>query len=213
MLEIKTTNKIESESTNVIETNNVLTIPQKKSQNKKQIPKKIKQLVWNKWIGEEKGIGECKCCEITKISQIDFSCGHIISEFNGGETTLENLLPICSLCNCSMGTTNLNIFKKTHGLGKLSEKNKYAHITTIKNGYSCKDCNYFTEKISHFKKHLDTTKHISNLKNITQNDTINQSDIKKYKKRMYSCKNCDSDFLSKTTIWRHFQTCKIIPHI
>jgi 5-methylcytosine-specific restriction endonuclease McrA len=36
------------------------------------------------------------------------SCGHIISEFNGGELKLDNLMPICNSCNSSMGTKNMN---------------------------------------------------------------------------------------------------------
>ena len=47
---------------------------------KKAIPKKIKQLVWNKYIGERNGLGSCPCCSTTEISQMSFQCGHIISE-------------------------------------------------------------------------------------------------------------------------------------
>lgn len=89
---------------------------------KTPIPKKIKQLVWNKYIGEEHGIALCKCCDVTVISQMDFVCGHIISEYNGGTVTIDNLKPICSLCNSSMGTKNINEFITMHGLnGNLSD--------------------------------------------------------------------------------------------
>ncbi len=91
----------------------------KKTQNKpktikkkKYIPKKVKIEAWNKYIGEEKGIGECQCCQITKISQSNFHCGHIISEKNGGKTNLANLKPICAQCNLSMGSTNMDEFIK-----------------------------------------------------------------------------------------------------
>lgn len=85
---------------------------------KKQIPKKIRQLVWNKYIGEKLGSGLCQCCKITEISQMSFHCGHITSEKNGGDMTLNNLLPICALCNSSMGSINMWDFIKTHGLHK-----------------------------------------------------------------------------------------------
>jgi hypothetical protein len=85
---------------------------------KKQIPKKIRQLVWNKYIGEKFGAGICQCCKITEISQMNFHCGHITSEKNGGDMTLTNLLPICALCNSSMGSINMWDFIKTHGLHK-----------------------------------------------------------------------------------------------
>ena len=80
------------------------------------IPKAIKQLVWNKYIGQDHGKGICQCCELTSITQMDFQCGHIRSKFNGGEETLLNLIPLCSLCNSSMGTMNMDEFCKKHGL-------------------------------------------------------------------------------------------------
>ena len=83
---------------------------------KKQIPKKIRQLVWNKYIGEKFGSGLCQCCKITEITQMNFHCGHITSEKNGGDMTLTNLLPICALCNSSMGSINMWDFIKAHGL-------------------------------------------------------------------------------------------------
>lgn len=36
----------------------------------------------------------------------DFQCGHVISRKNGGEAILENLRPICHLCNMSMSFKN-----------------------------------------------------------------------------------------------------------
>lgn len=83
---------------------------------KKPVPKKLRQLVWNKWIGEEIGKAKCLCCKSTDISQLDFSCGHIISEKNGGDVTLQNLKPICNLCNSSMGVSNMNDFITKHGI-------------------------------------------------------------------------------------------------
>jgi hypothetical protein len=89
-----------------------------KNKKKVPVPKKIRQLVWNKYVGEDKGKSKCLCCKHTDISQMDFHCGHIISEFNGGKITIDNLKPICSLCNTSMGKTNMNDFIQTHGLDK-----------------------------------------------------------------------------------------------
>ena len=83
------------------------------------IPKAIKQLVWNTYIGEQNGAGKCQCCQRTNITQMSFQCGHIISEFNGGKVTIDNLKPICPLCNSSMGTKNMNDFITEHGLDKI----------------------------------------------------------------------------------------------
>ena len=82
---------------------------------KKSIPLSLKALVWNKYIGEEKGIGYCQCCRKNIIKQISFHCGHIISERNGGSTTLNNLIPLCQTCNLSMGKQNMNDFVKKYG--------------------------------------------------------------------------------------------------
>jgi hypothetical protein len=87
-----------------------------KEYKKKQIPKKIRQLVWNRYIGEEKGSDVCYCCRQTKITQMDFQCGHVKSEVNGGKTEVNNLRPICSLCNTSMGRMDMNEFIATFNL-------------------------------------------------------------------------------------------------
>lgn len=82
---------------------------------KKSIPLPLKALVWNKIIGEEKGIGNCYCCK-TKIKQISFNCGHIVSEKNGGSTVIDNLVPLCQMCNSSIGSKNLFDFIKKYNL-------------------------------------------------------------------------------------------------
>lgn len=79
---------------------------------KQTIPKAVKTAVWHTYIGEEIGKTKCMCCEITEITQMKFHCGHIIAEANGGEINVNNLMPICECCNKSMGTKNLNEFKK-----------------------------------------------------------------------------------------------------
>ena len=80
---------------------------------RKSIPKSLKILVWDKNIGKEKGIGKCDVCKCD-IDSKNFECGHIISVKDGGETNINNLLPICSSCNKSMGTQNLIEFKDTY---------------------------------------------------------------------------------------------------
>lgn len=81
-----------------------------KSQPKKTIPKPLKNNVWNTYIGREKGIGECFTCH-QEIDSKHFECGHVLAEKEGGDITVDNLRPVCSLCNKSMGTTNMNDFK------------------------------------------------------------------------------------------------------
>ena len=83
---------------------------------KKTISQLLKRRVWAKHIGEEIGKTKCLCCNMSDITQLTFNCGHIISESSGGETNVENLLPICQSCNSSMGTQNLYEYKKINGL-------------------------------------------------------------------------------------------------
>lgn len=68
-------------------------------------------MVWNTKVGIEKGCVNCPVCNTNKITQLTFEAGHIIAEAKGGLTTVDNLEPICSTCNKSMGTQNLNEYK------------------------------------------------------------------------------------------------------
>ena len=80
---------------------------------RKSIPKPLRVRVWNKYIGEERGIGKCNVCA-SQIKVSNFDCGHIIAAIDGGEDIIHNLVPICRLCNLSMGKQNLNDFKNKY---------------------------------------------------------------------------------------------------
>lgn len=84
-----------------------------KKTKRKTIPKKVRIMVWNKYIGKEKGIGDCYCCG-EEIHSMDFHVGHIVAVANGGSDKIDNLRPICSCCNKSMGTENMDEFKKRY---------------------------------------------------------------------------------------------------
>ena len=72
---------------------------------KQKIPKALREQIWLRDIGK-KYEGKCKItwCE-NKMSVFDFQCGHDVPESHGGQTILENLVPICSRCNLSMSNT------------------------------------------------------------------------------------------------------------
>lgn len=72
---------------------------------KTKIPKALREQVWLKHIGK-KFESKCKTawCK-NKMSVFDFQCGHDVPESHGGETSVENLVPICSRCNLSMSNT------------------------------------------------------------------------------------------------------------
>lgn len=82
----------------------------------------MKELVWDKYIGNNYDNDLCHCCNETLIKKISFTCGYMKSEKNGGKPTLENLRPICESCELSIGTRNMNELKKTNN--KLSNINK-----------------------------------------------------------------------------------------
>lgn len=79
---------------------------------KKKINDSLKTSVWNKYFGSSVGETDCFCCGSTKINQRDFHAGHVLAEATGGETNLENLRPICSKCNQSMGIEDMRLFMK-----------------------------------------------------------------------------------------------------
>ena len=77
---------------------------------KKAIPKHVKTLVWNKYIGSDKAKAPCMSCRQEEIVIRSFHCGRVISEAKGGDMTINNLRPICAACNGSMGTMSMNDF-------------------------------------------------------------------------------------------------------
>lgn len=81
-----------------------------------KIKQNIRQLVWNTHVGQKYGTTYCFCCEVTQITPFTFECGHIDARSKGGKDSVDNLLPICGLCNRSMGTMNFKEFQKFHNL-------------------------------------------------------------------------------------------------
>lgn len=71
--------------------------------NKKTVPTALKQAVWKRHFGN---VFEHKCpvewCPNT-INVFNFHAGHNVAASRGGETSLENLAPICANCNLGMG--------------------------------------------------------------------------------------------------------------
>ena len=77
---------------------------------RKNIPKHIKTLVWNKYVGSSVAEASCMCCREAKITCRSFHCGHVIAESKGGNMTINNLRPVCADCNLSMSTRSMNEF-------------------------------------------------------------------------------------------------------
>ena len=79
---------------------------------RKNIPKTVRDSLWNKFFFEELN-GNCSVCNV-KINYHNFHAGHIISVKDGGTNNINNLEPLCSSCNLSMGTQNLHEFKNKY---------------------------------------------------------------------------------------------------
>jgi 5-methylcytosine-specific restriction endonuclease McrA len=67
------------------------------------LPKALREQVWIKFIGKKYN-SKCyvKWCR-NEINVFDFHVGHNIPASKGGSLSLDNLRPICSRCNLSMG--------------------------------------------------------------------------------------------------------------
>lgn len=97
-----------------IRANNV-TVPPDLPRKKIKIPFKVRMDVWATYIGEDIAKHKCICCKRVTIKQTDFEVGHVQSEALGGTLEINNLRPICSVCNKSMGSRNMVDFVKTYG--------------------------------------------------------------------------------------------------
>jgi hypothetical protein len=104
---------------------------------KKSISPKLRIQVWKSEFPND-NVGYCpfyKCENIIRNGLNGFHCGHIISEFNQGPTTLDNLKPICAQCNSKMGTKNWNEYEKEvkRDLRKKKSQDKLAKIKSNEN--------------------------------------------------------------------------------
>ena len=98
---------------------------QSKSKHRIAVPKALKDRLWDITFGQDAGQGKCDVCDAI-INSKRFEAGHIKAVHHGGSTTLDNLKCICSTCNKSMGTRNLEEFKQTY-FPAISKKIKKQH--------------------------------------------------------------------------------------
>lgn len=70
----------------------------------------LKIKVWDTYIGRKVAEQECPLCENEDIRVVKFHCAHVLAIINGGDYSLENLRPICSTCNGSMGERHMKDF-------------------------------------------------------------------------------------------------------
>jgi hypothetical protein len=91
------------------------TPPPPTQRKRKHIPKKVRDDVWNRYIGDNIAQHRCLCCKQTVIKMTEFHVGHVKSVRDGGDDSVSNLRPICAACNLSMGTQNMIEFCIQYG--------------------------------------------------------------------------------------------------
>lgn len=156
---------------------------------KEKIPATVRNSVWEIYNGPN-SISKCFCCDVESISKANFVCGHILAENKNGTVDLENLVPLCSSCNLSMGTQHMFEFmKKYKMLGlknftengvpiKYNDKNSFQSSTLKKIDEKYYSANYIRKmnnkpkiKINdiNLRNVLDSFINKSNSENITRN--------------------------------------------
>ena len=88
---------------------------EKEPYKKQKIPKSVRTHVWDLYIGQHINEHRCLCCKKTLIKITSFDVGHVIAESNGGTLEINNLRPICSVCNHAMQSMNMIDFVKKYG--------------------------------------------------------------------------------------------------
>jgi 5-methylcytosine-specific restriction endonuclease McrA len=102
---------------------------------KENIPRAVREQLWIRDMGL-KFKGKCKTtwCRNT-VTVFDFHAGHDIPECNGGITTIDNLVVICSRCNLSMSSNyTFNEWSAKFREARLKTLwSKYVTCFTVKN--------------------------------------------------------------------------------
>lgn len=71
-------------------------------ENKKIRLSKLKNDLWDFYIGADNARVRCLCCNDSEIKKTSYHCGHIFAKSKNGTTNVFNCLPICQECNTKM---------------------------------------------------------------------------------------------------------------
>jgi 5-methylcytosine-specific restriction endonuclease McrA len=93
------------------------TVKEKAITVRRKIPKAVRLRVWDKYFGR-KPSGKCYVCGLP-IQFFEFDVGHNKAVAKGGSDNIDNLRPICRVCNGAMGTMSIQDYKrKYYGKGR-----------------------------------------------------------------------------------------------
>lgn len=75
-----------------------------------KIPAVMREKVWKKVQNNICDAGVCFICD-NALRYQDMECGHIVAHALGGCDDVDNLMPVCKVCNRDMGIMNLYMYK------------------------------------------------------------------------------------------------------
>lgn len=90
----------------------IATTPVRKSK-RKTIPKAVKNQLWRQYFADSMK-GRCFCCQGEINALEGWEAGHVQAVAHGGSDSIDNLRPVCSTCNKSMGTMNMDEYKNRY---------------------------------------------------------------------------------------------------
>ncbi len=168
-----------------------------------RIPCVLRHEVWKKYISNKFRQGKCFCCRKMQIEESNFECGHVISRKNNGPSSLDNLRPICSLCNKSMNIQNMYEFISSCGFWINTNPNsiRFKPIECLKFSfesiiYACEWCKESFKIKEDLQNHQKTTKNCLDIqikarlsKNCNYGGTINQNLTKQDFEFVYESQN------------------------
>ena len=139
--------------------------------------------------------GKCFVGCGTEIQINNFEIGHVTAFSEGGSDEIDNLRPICSLCNKSMGTKNLNVFIQEFGFKNNNQDINEELESNIKN---IKKNNTQLTKYSnqHTKLNKNQDELILSIKNINEELLKIQVELKLKQKGLEVCNNDISELES-----------------
>uniref|UniRef100_A0A6C0BQ80 HNH domain-containing protein n=1 Tax=viral metagenome TaxID=1070528 RepID=A0A6C0BQ80_9ZZZZ len=88
--------------------------PKKNKRRKAYINKRLKKSVWVQYMGRNFE-GPCYACNRKIIDVFDCHYGHVIAEHKGGALNVQNLRPICALCNQASSVRHMREFAMSNG--------------------------------------------------------------------------------------------------
>lgn len=84
---------------------------------------------------------------------------------------------------------------------KNNKINKNEHNNKDTEKYKCEDCNYFTNRLSSYKRHFISKKHMLQVNNKIDNSSIT--------KKQFKCKYCKLVYTDRSNKSKHYKTCKV----